>query len=140
MTGSLSDKAFVDTNVVLYALVPGQERAATAERILSEHPLLSVQVLNEFVDVLRRKIRWSWDQIEQGLVLVHQLCGPPVALTHTTHQTALQIAQRYEFRIYDALIVAAALEAGCTTLYSEDMQDGQKIHSITLRNPFAFSP
>jgi predicted nucleic acid-binding protein len=135
----VSEKAFVDTNVVLYALVPGQNRSAVAERILSEHPLLSVQVLNEFVDVLRRKIRWSWGQIEQGLLLVHQLCGPPVALTYSMHQTAVEIAQRYELRIYDALIAAAALEAGCTILYSEDMQDGQKIHGITIRNPFAFS-
>jgi predicted nucleic acid-binding protein len=137
MTDSASDKAFVDTNVLLYALMPGQHRSAAAERILSEQPLLSVQVLNEFVDVLKRKTRWSWDQIEQALKLVHQLCGPPVPLTQKTHQAALEIARRYEFRIYDALIVAAALEVGCTTLYSEDMQDGQKIHALTVRNPFA---
>jgi predicted nucleic acid-binding protein len=54
-----------------------------------------------------------------------------------THDQALRIAERYGFQIYDSLIVAAALEAGCTTLYSEDMQDGQSIDTLTIRNPFA---
>ena len=58
-------------------------------------------------------------------------------LTYTTHRAAIEIARRYEYGIYDALILAAAIEAGCTTLYSEDMQSGQTIHKLTIRNPFA---
>jgi predicted nucleic acid-binding protein len=53
-----------------------------------------------------------------------------------THERALAIAQRYGYRIFDALIIAAALEASCETLYSEDMQDGQRIGGATIRNPF----
>jgi predicted nucleic acid-binding protein len=56
--------------------------------------------------------------------------------TIETHEAALRIAARYGYQIYNSLILAAALEAGCTVLYSEDMQDGQKIDSLTIRNPF----
>jgi predicted nucleic acid-binding protein len=53
------------------------------------------------------------------------------------HQGGLAVAERYRFSFSDALIVAAALESGCTTLFSEDLQDGQVIdRTLTVRNPF----
>jgi predicted nucleic acid-binding protein len=131
--------AFVDTNVLLYAMVPEDPRSLVAETLLHSHPKISVQVLNEFANVTRRKLRWSWSRIEEGLAAIQQLCGPPRALTLETHRSAIDLARRHNISVYDALIVAAALEAGCTTLYSEDMQDGQKIHAVTIRDPFAFS-
>jgi predicted nucleic acid-binding protein len=131
--------AFIDTNVLLYAMVPEDPRSVAAEALLQTRPAISVQVLNEFANVTRRKLRWTWPRIEEGLAAIQQLCGPPRALTLETHRSAIDIARRHGFSVYDALIVAAALEAGCTTLYSEDMQDGQKIHAVTIRNPFAFS-
>ncbi|MFL6428103.1 MAG: PIN domain-containing protein [Acidobacteriaceae bacterium] len=136
MTDKGSTRAFVDTNILVYALVRDDHRTAASEKILAENPVLSVQVLNECVDVLRRKLHWSWDRIEADLILIEELCGPPVALTHAAHRSAVEIAKRYNIRIYDALILAAALEAGCATLYSEDMHSGQKVRSLTIRNPF----
>lgn len=63
------------------------------------------------------------------------------ALTEETHDLALRIAERHAFNVYDALIIAAGLLAGCDTLYSEDMQNGQVVDGrITLRNPFAGRP
>ena len=65
------------------------------------------------------------------------LCPAPVPLTIETHDSALQMASRYRFSLYDALIAAAALGADCSTLYSEDFQDGQVIEGrLTVRNPF----
>ncbi len=64
------------------------------------------------------------------------LCPDPLPTTITTHNLALEIAARYGYRIYDSLVIAAALEASCDTLFSEDMQDGQKIGNLTIRNPF----
>jgi predicted nucleic acid-binding protein len=59
----------------------------------------------------------------------------PVSLE--THQVALAIAEKYGYFIYDALVASAALKAGCKTLYSEDMQDGQVLNrQLTIRNPF----
>lgn len=120
-------------------MVPQDPRSVTAVAILQNRPTISVQVLNEFANVTRRKLRWSWPRIEEGLDAVQQLCGAPRPLTLNTHRSAIDIARRHGFSVYDALIVAAALEAGCTTLYSEDMQDGQRIHGITIRNPFTLS-
>jgi predicted nucleic acid-binding protein len=77
----------------------------------------------------------------QGRLLtqVRAVC-PVEAMSVDTHERAMQVAERYGFSIYDALIISAALLAGCSTLYSEDMQHGQVIErQLTIRNPFAAS-
>ena len=58
-------------------------------------------------------------------------------MTVETHERALDLAERFHLSFYDALIVASASLAGCTALYSEDMQDGQTIAGVTIRNPFS---
>ena len=91
--------------------------------------------------VSRRKLRLSWPEVTDALAAIRACCPPPRPLTLATHEAALGLAERYGFSIYDALIVAAALEAGCATLFSEDMQDGQVVEGqqgrVTIRNPFA---
>ena len=67
----------------------------------------------------------SWDEIAEALEAVRSLCEPPAQLTVETHENALRLATLLQYNIYDALILAAANDAGCSTLYSEDMQDGQ---------------
>jgi predicted nucleic acid-binding protein len=64
------------------------------------------------------------------------LCEPPIPLSVETHEAALKIAAQYGYHVYDALILAAALEEGCDTLYTEDLQNGQKVGPLTIRNPF----
>jgi predicted nucleic acid-binding protein len=81
----------------------------------------------------------SWKEVNEALASLRVLCGPPASLTVGTHDAACTIAAKYGYHIYDALIVAAALEAKCDTLYSEDMQNGQKIGGLTIRNPFISS-
>jgi predicted nucleic acid-binding protein len=78
----------------------------------------------------------SWDEIEELLADIRFLCKGPFALTVSIHEAALQIAKRYKFHIYDAQIIASAIDAGCTVLYSEDMQHGQVIGPLTIKNPF----
>jgi predicted nucleic acid-binding protein len=128
---------FFDTTILIYAIARNDVRAPVAEELLADGGILSVQVLNEFVAVARRKLGMGWTELKEVLAVFRTLCGSPAALTADTHDAALGIAERYGFHIYDSLIVAAALEAGCTTLYSEDMQDGQNIDSMIIRNPFA---
>lgn len=127
---------FFDTTIVVYAVGKNDPRTLIAKSLLSDGGTISIQVLNEFTAVARRKLGMNWDQIEEALVAIRVLCEEPVAITLSIHETALQIAKRYGFHIYDSLIVAAALNAGCTTLYSEDMQHGQLIDSLTIQNPF----
>ena len=134
----MSGRAFFDTNVLIYILGAKDPRGRRAEQLLSEGGVVSVQVLNEFSDVARRKIRMSWDDVKQPLRVIQFFCPDPVPITMDTHEHALIIAERHDIRIYDALILASALGANCTTLYSEDLQDGQVIEKrLTIRNPFS---
>jgi predicted nucleic acid-binding protein len=95
-----------------------------------------VQVLNEFVAVARRKLGMSWEEVSAALEAIRVLCPAPVAVTMETQEAAVRIAERLGYEIYDALAIAAALEAGCATLYTEDMRDGQEIEGLRIRNPF----
>jgi len=133
----MPDKAFFDTNMLIYSIAQEDRRAPRAEELLAAGGVLSVQVLNEFVSVVRRKIRKPWKEVTEALEAIRILCPSPVPITIDTHETALRIAEEYGFGIYDALIAAAALEAECVTLYSEDLQDGRVIDDqLTIRNPF----
>lgn len=133
----MSAKAFFDSNVLIYAMVSGDSRRERAQQLVAEGGVVSVQVLNEFVAVARRKMRMPWDDVIEALDAVRILFPSPAAITLDTHEAALKIAQQYGFGIYDAMIASSALEANCSTLYSEDLQDGQVIaDQLTIRNPF----
>jgi predicted nucleic acid-binding protein len=130
---------FFDTNVVLYLLSTDVAKADRAEELISLGGAISVQVLNEFVAVASRKLRMPWSDIRDVLSQIRAVCAVE-PLTIETHDGALHIAERYGLSIYDALIVSAALLAGCKTLHSEDMQDGQVIErQLAIRNPFKSS-
>jgi predicted nucleic acid-binding protein len=92
--------------------------------------------LNEFADVATRKFKMGWDLVEQYLSVIDALCGRAVPLTVETQAAAIDISKQHGYRIYDSLILAAAAQAGCTTVYSEDMQHGQTIGKLTIVNPF----
>lgn len=127
---------FFDTTILIYSLAQDDPRGVVSDELLAEGGTISVQTLNEFAAVSRRKLRLSWGEVAESLSAIRTLCGSPKPITVETHDRALKIAERYGFQIYDALIVASAIEAGCRILYSEDMQDGQRIESLTIRNPF----
>ena len=127
---------FADTNVVLYLLDDGP-KADRAEVILAQRPRISVQVLNEALVNCRRKAGLDWDETGDFLAGVRALC-PVEALTVQTHDVGRALAERYGVSIYDAMIVASALIAGCTTLWSEDMQHGLLVEGrLRIVNPFA---
>jgi len=131
----VTDKAFVDSNVILY-LFTDDDRAARAERLFEPEATISVQVLNEVANVLRRKSKLSWRDTAQALELVRSLCRIE-SLTVEVHERALAIAQRYSLSVYDACIAASALVAGCNIMYSEDMQHGLNIdRRLRIINPF----
>src|SRR5487761_1084508 len=133
-------KAFFDTNVLIYAVALDDPRSTQAENLLASGGVLSVQVLNEFVSVARRKIFMSWSDVTEALDAFGVLCPSPLPITAEMHEAARKIAENHDYNISDALVVAAALEAGCATLYSEDFRDGQTIDGqLTIRNPFARS-
>ncbi|HLJ22894.1 MAG TPA: PIN domain-containing protein [Candidatus Acidoferrales bacterium] len=133
-------EAFLDTNVLIYAVALDDPRSARAEVLLASGATISVQILNEFVSVARRKLIMPWRDVREALAAFRTLCPAPLPITVELHEAAIEIAERYGYGMYDALVVAAALEAGCAYLYSEDFQDGQTIDGrLTIRNPFALS-
>ena len=130
-------KDFFDTNVLIYAVAKNDTRATWAETLLAAGGVISVQSLNEFVSVARRKLGMPWKEVKEFLELLCILCPSPVPVSFGTHRRAVAIAEEYGYTIYDALIASAALEAGCNTLYSEDLRDGQIINrQLAIRNPF----
>lgn len=127
---------FADTNVVLYLLDDGP-KAERAAAILAGRPRISVQVLNEAMVNCRRKAGLSWDETGAFLAGIRALC-PVEDVTLQTHDVGRALAERYGWSVYDAMIVAAALRAGCTRLWSEDLQDGQLVEDrLRIANPFA---
>ncbi len=129
-------KPFLDANVLIYAFMSDDPRCPTAERILATGGIISVQVLNEFANVARGKLKWSWLEIAKMLSLVRSRTGRVRDISVSTHEAALGLARDRGVSFCDALIVAAALEAGCDTLYSEDMQHGRKFGNLAIVNPF----
>jgi predicted nucleic acid-binding protein len=129
--------AFFDTNVLIYAFRERDPRNQISRRLLGKGGVTGVQVLNEFVAITRRKLGFSWEEVWESLAAIRVLCPSVAPLTLETHDRALRIAHRYSYHVYDALVIAAALEAGSTSLYTEDMQDGQVIEALTIRNPFS---
>ena len=127
---------FFDTNVVFYLLSEDAAKADHAEELLSAGGRVSVQVLNEFAAVASRKLHMGWTDIGEILTQVRAVCQVE-PLSIETHERGLAIAARYGLSVYDAMIVASALLAGCKNLYSEDLQHGQIFEQqLTVRNPF----
>jgi predicted nucleic acid-binding protein len=130
-------RPFFDTNILVYAITAGDRRSDIAEDLLAAGGVVSAHVVNELVAVARRKLDRSWSEIAEALAAIRILCPSPVPITIETHEAAVRVAQQHGYQIYDALVIAAALEAGCDTLFSEDLQDGQILDGqLTIRNPF----
>jgi len=129
-------KPFFDTNLLVYVAATDPQRAATSRNLLAAGGTMSVQVLNEFTSVARRKLGFSWDEIREFFGTIRSN-NEVVPITLETHEKGRALAEQYQLNIYDGLIVAAAQLAGCSILYSEDMHDGLAIEGLTIRNPFA---
>ena len=127
--------AFFDTNILVYA----QQTDAKGDRareLFAAGGKLSVQVLNEFTAVSRRKQRRDWRDIAEAVADVLTMVDPPLALTLDLHNSAPALAQDPGLSFYDALIVSAAIQSGCGTLFSEDMQHGRSVGGLAIVNPF----
>lgn len=127
--------AFLDTNVLIYAQGSGVKGEA-ARRAILEGGVISVQVLNEFAAVLRRKFGREWDDIAEAVADLRTALEPVRTIDVAIHTEALALAGSHGFNFYDSLIVASALDAGCDILLTEDLQHGQRIASLIVVNPF----
>lgn len=139
----MSVERFIDTNLFIYQLEAADERKRDiADGIIRQgvetgNACISYQVVQECLNTVLRKAEVPLDHAGARSYLDHVL-APLLRVSSSIdlYQRGLDIQVRYRFAFYDALIIAAAFEAGCTTLYSEDMQHGQRIDTLTIENPF----
>jgi predicted nucleic acid-binding protein len=127
--------AFFDTNILVYAQQL-DSKGDRARALFAGGGKLSVQVLNEFTAVSRRKQRRDWREIDEAVADVLTMVDPPLPLTLDLHHSARALARDHRLSFYDALVVVTAIEAGCDTLFSEDMQHGRSIDGLAIVNPF----
>jgi predicted nucleic acid-binding protein len=132
----MSGPVFLDTNVVFSGFTKAGPRTTVAEELLLQGGVVSVQVLNELVSAVRKKLRMNWDEVRRVIDDTLLVCPNPRPLRLETHRSALRICSRYGFGVYDGLIIASALEAGCAILYTEDLQHGQIVEGLRIENPF----
>ena|SRR5688572_9170314 len=129
--------AFIDTSVLFYLLGGDSARADRVEELLLRRGTINIQVLNEFAAATLRKHALSLAELREFLLSIRELCITQ-PLTVATHERGLEVAELYGYSLFDSMIIAAALEAECRTLYSEDLQHGQVIDKrLTVINPFS---
>jgi predicted nucleic acid-binding protein len=128
-------KPFIDSNVVLYLFSSDTVKADRAESLLQSGGLISVQVLNEVASVCLRKLKMTWEDIDTVLETLKFTCEV-LPVTLATHEKAVGLAKRFQISLYDANIAATAILCGADTLFSEDMQNGMSMESVTVVNPF----
>ena len=127
---------FLDTNVLVYAF-EDSSKADIADELLSAPFIIGVQSLNDFTNVLTRKLKMSWPETLLAIGRVEALATTVRSTELQDFRAALSIGQRYQLSIYDALMLAIALRAGCTSFYSEDMQHGFVVdNQLTIINAF----
>lgn len=132
----MSTDAFLDTNILVYAYSQSDERTARARQLLLDGGVVGVQVLNEFASVARAKLTLNWSEVAEAVESIVVLCPNPRPQSIETHRLALVLSKRYKVSIWDGLIVAAAVEARCSKLVTEDLQHGQVIEGVRIENPF----
>lgn len=127
---------FFDTNILVYAFGT-DPRSEVARSLLDEGGGISVQSLNEFARVMTAKRKWSWATVRLALQELVLLCDGPTMIDIDVHARGLDIAERFQLHVFDAMIVASALLHGCEHLLTEDMHHGLVIDGrLTIVNPF----
>ncbi len=131
----MNDKVFFDTNILVYAILGDGEKQSTAMALLRQGGNISIQVINEFCNVAKKKTTLGWADIANmagligGLVNIH-------SLGVRESEGALLLAKEYQFSFYDSLILTSALQNGGQILFTEDLQHNRKIAGLTIINPF----
>jgi len=139
----MSGKFFLDTNILVYTFdttAPAKQQIArqlVSTALSSQQGIISYQVVQEFLNVAKRKFSPPLTSPDANIYLdkvLTPLCELFPCMNY--YSKALEISERWRFSFYDSLIITASLETECEILYTEDLQHGQKIHGLTIMNPF----
>ncbi|MEO3389164.1 PIN domain-containing protein [Mesorhizobium sp. CAU 1741] len=129
-------REFLHTNILVYAFSTDVKSSA-AEALLARGCVISVQGLNEFANVARRKLLMDWREVDEALAVLRALCREIVPVDLETHALGMALASQHNFSVFDALMLASALRGDCSTFWSEDMQAGMLVDQrLRIANPF----
>lgn len=129
-------RAFADTNVAVYCLDADVILRTKALAVMRSRPVISIQVVNEFISVVLRQGRLPRETVVRLARILMNRCEV-MSVTRQIVENAFRVGNRYQISHWDSLIVAAALAADCNTLFSEDLQHGQIFDGqLTVTNPF----
>lgn len=137
----MAARSFIDTNVLVYAEAsdaPAKQRAALAvlkQLYEGAEGVLSTQVLQEYCNVALKKLRLHVQHVRAQLDLYEQF--EVIQVTPAIIRAGLDLHQIRSVSFYDALILASAQTAGCSVLFSEDMNTGEIMGGVRIVNPFA---
>lgn len=133
----MKDNCFIDTNILIYCYTKDEpdKKQSALEIVKSPNSFISIQVLSELSNTLRKKFELSWDDIKLVLSEINSYFNVYINKPFTIKE-ACRIADIYGYSFYDSLIIAAALACNSKVLYTEDMQDGQIIEkTLKIVNP-----
>ncbi len=134
----MNDKIFLDTNILVYSYSNTEIQKQTIARklITEQNTFISTQVLQELTNIVTKKFKYNYTDATN---VINETCqnNKLFVNTNVTILKACNVAERYQFSFYDSLIIAAAIECGCTILYTEDLNHQQIIFDLlTIINPF----
>ena len=131
-----NDKVFIDSNVLLYLTDATSPKNLKAKELTALKPTISVQVVFECLNVCLKKLKLSKETSVDFVKFLFKYCKV-IGEEKETGIFAIELYTRYSLQPYDAKIIAAALDADCSILYSEDMQNGLVIENkLAIVNPF----
>jgi len=128
----------IDTNILLYSISKNEkQKLSIAAKLIDESPVIFPQNLSEFINVLLN--RWKYPKENMGLIVSELLKSCLLINTSIiAYKQAFELIKKYDFQVFDAIIVASALDAGCRILFSEDMQNNLVVEKqLTIINPFS---
>lgn len=137
----MTQRSFIDTNVLIYAAAgdaPTKQQRALAllkELFETRKGVISTQVLQEYCNVALKKLKLPPQQVRAQLDLYEQF--EIIQVTPAIIRTGLDLYQSRSIGFFDAIILASAHTAGCSVLFSEDMNAGEVTHGVRIVNPFA---
>ena len=133
----MSDKFFLDSNVCVYAFdIDSRKKAKALDLIVGSQATVSTQVLMETANVATKKLKFKQEDVQLSVDYIAAVCSLHVVRLSTI-SLAFQVTRKHQYALYDALIIASALESGCSILYTEDMQHGHLVDNrLKIVNPF----
>ncbi|MCF0053223.1 PIN domain-containing protein [Dyadobacter sp. LJ53] len=131
------NKIALDTNVLIYLYdLSDEKKRRISESLLAVKPAISVQVISEYLNVTKRLQKLPKLEVLEKCISLLAFCDI-IPINIRTMDKASFLLSKYDFQLFDSIIVASALEANCSILYSEDLQHNQLIENkLTIVNPF----